>query len=59
MKNPCKACPVVNGGHICERVKQGGGLGGWSGPKRMANQKHGDLKIKPKNSCKSGKGVTK
>ena len=20
-KNPCKACPVVNNGHICDRVK--------------------------------------
>jgi hypothetical protein len=25
-KNPCKACPVVNGGHICDRVKNGKSL---------------------------------
>ena len=23
MKTPCKACPVVNGGRICDRVKNG------------------------------------
>jgi hypothetical protein len=23
VKNPCKACPVVNGGRICDRVKNG------------------------------------
>jgi hypothetical protein len=25
-KNPCKACPVGNGGHICDRAKNGKSL---------------------------------